>query len=1542
MLAGFSAATRAWFLGNFPAPTPAQSGAWEAISAGRHTLVVAPTGSGKTLSAFLWAIDRLATEPPPAVMRRCRVVYVSPLKALAVDVQKNLRAPLLGIGHAADRLGLPRPDLSVGVRSGDTPADQRRRFARHPDDILITTPESLYLLLTSQAREALRGVETVILDEVHAVAGTKRGAHLALTLERLDALLDAPAQRIGLSATVRPLDEVARFLAGGRPVTTVAPAASKQWELTVNVPVPDLAALAAEPAEDGEAARPSIWPHVEERIVDLIESHRSTLVFANSRRLAETLTTRLNEIASRRATGADPRSHPEGMAPPPHSTGYGTTSYAADAPLEIARAHHGSVSHEQRAQTEEALKEGRLPAVVATSSLELGIDMGAIDLVVQVEAPPSVASGLQRVGRAGHQVGATSEGVFFPKFRGDLVASAVIVERMRAGAIEALAIPANPLDVLAQQIVAMVSLDDWSVDDLEAVLRRAAPFATLTRGVLEAVLDMLTGRYPSEEFAELRPRLVWDRLTGTLTGRRGAQRIAVTSGGTIPDRGLFGVFIAGDGPGRRVGELDEEMVYESRVGDVITLGTSSWRIEDITHDQVLVTPAPGQAARLPFWKGDTLGRPAELGAAVGGFVREVASLPTDIARERLAASGLDAWASDNLLGYLTEQREATGSLPTDTTLVVERFTDELGDWRIVIHSPFGARVHAPWALAIGARLRERFGVDVSAMHADDGIVLRLPYLGDPDAEGGLGSDLPADLLDLILLDPDDVRALVTEELGGSALFAARFRECAGRALLLPNRRPGKRQALWQQRQRSAQLLEVASQYPGFPIVLEAVRECLQDVFDLPGLVELMSRVRAREVAVVEVTTPTPSPFASSLLFGYVAQYLYEGDSPLAERRAAALSLDPDLLAELLGTSEGLSLRDLLDPDALTRTEAELQHLAEGRRARDPDELHDVLRVLGPLSAAELAARSADPLAVPAWLAELEASRRVFATASRDSNPDDPSGVAAAHPVWWVAADDAGRVRDALGVALPGGLPQAFTDPVADPLADLLVRYARTHGPFTSDDVAVRLGLGRFVVESTYARLAADGRVVAGDFSPFGWTRSDGTASDGTTREWVDPGVLRIIRRRSVAALRAEVEPVEASAFARFVPAWQGVGGAYRGVDGVLRAVEQLAGVPLPASAWETLILPARVRDYAPALLDELCAAGELTWRGEGALTASDGWISLWPADLGPIGEGPGEPEGDVEAALLEALRSGGAAFFGSLTHALTDPAGQGVAEALWSLTWKGLVTNDTLAPVRARLGGGATPTHRVRAAAPRGRYGGRPRLPRTPRGDAPRAVGGRWSALPIVSPAPEERLVLTAELLLDRYGVVTRGSAQSEGVEGGFAGVYKVFATAEDAGRLRRGYFVEGLGAAQFATTGAVDRLRALGSAETSGRSHAPDTLVLAATDPANPYGAALPWPASGEHRPGRKAGALVVLDSGDLIAYLERGGRTVLTWSQDADALARAASALAALVRSGQVSGLTVERVDGEQALGSAAPLIAALTAAGFHQVPKGLRLRR
>ncbi|MFJ9446486.1 ATP-dependent helicase [Kitasatospora sp. NPDC101235] len=1563
-LAGFAPATRAWFTGAFSAPTAAQAEAWQAIQRETDVLVVAPTGSGKTLAAFLSALDRLSSTPSPAEpKRRCRVLYVSPLKALAVDVERNLRAPLAGLRQAAVRLGLAEPEVQVAIRSGDTPAADRRRFATHPPDILITTPESLFLLLTSASREALRGVDTVILDEVHAVAGTKRGAHLALSLERLDELLDRPARRIGLSATVRPVEEVARFLSPQRGAAVVQPAAAKDFDLSVVVPVPDLDDLPAAPATGGaagsdpqrlgappgrQAGGASIWPHVEERIVDLVEAHRSTIVFANSRRLAERLCNRLNEIAHERATGT---AVPEAHAPAELMGGSGT---AKGAPPVIARAHHGSVSKEQRALVEEELKAGRLPAVVATSSLELGIDMGAVELVVQVESPPSVASGLQRVGRAGHQVGAVSTGVFFPKYRGDLVQSAVVTERMRAGRIESLRIPRNPLDVLAQQLVAMTALDAWPVDELLAVVRRAAPFATLPQSAFDAVLDMLAGRYPSDAFAELRPRLVWDRVAGTVTGRPGAQRLAVTSGGTIPDRGLFGVFIAGTTAsdagtnkkgGGRVGELDEEMVYESRVGDVFTLGTTSWRIEEITHDKVLVTPAPGVPGRLPFWKGDTLGRPLELGRALGAFTRELGGMRPEAATDRLKQAGLDDWAAANLLDYLAEQRAACGHLPDDRTIVVERFRDELGDWRIVIHSPFGAQVHAPWALALGARLREKHGLDPQVMHADDGIVLRLPDadllgldfdLGSPSKQSS-PDEAPVGA-DAALFDPGEIEQLVTDQVGGSALFASRFRECAGRALLLPRRNPGRRTPLWQQRQRAAQLLEVASEYGSFPIVLEAVRECLQDVFDVPGLVELMGDLESRAVRLVEVTTPEPSPFARSLLFGYVAQFLYEGDSPLAERRAAALSLDSRLLSELLGQAE---LSELLDPQVLTELEAELQRLTPERRIKDAEGVADALRLLGPLTEAELTLRGAEPL----WALELEAARRVIQ-------------VRIAGEQRWAAIEDAGRLRDALGTPLPVGVPEAFTEPVKDPLGDLIARHARTHGPFTAAEAADRYGLGTAVVTGTLHRLTAAGRLVQGQYRP---------AEQHTAPEWCDAEVLRRLRRRSLAALRQEVEPVPPRALAAFLPQWQHLAGhRLRGPDGLLRVIEQLQGTALPASALEKLVLPVRLADYSPGLLDELMAAGEVGWCGAGALPGKDGWLSLHLAENAHLLRPEPVPPAltPVHSALMSALAGGYGLFFRQLVQQLpvetTEPE---IVEALWDLVWAGYVTNDTLAPLRALLGSGRTAgatAHRAPRSTPRGRYGGAGRAFGRVGGalrSGPPTVAGRWSLLPAFAADPTVRATAQAQSLLDRHGLLTRGTVVAERVPGGFAGVYRVLAAMEERGRARRGYFVEGLGGAQFAMEGAADRLRSVNGRLERARAaewpaapsgEPPQTLVLAAADPANAYGAALPWPEpptapggkeSTAHRPGRKAGALVVLVDGELALYVERGGKSLLAWPEDEATRVLAAGALAAAVREGALGSVTVERANGEPALGSA--LGRALEEAGFHATPRGLRLR-
>ncbi|MDR7255221.1 ATP-dependent Lhr-like helicase [Nocardioides sp. BE266] len=1498
----FSAPTRAWFEASFASPTPAQEGAWEAIAAGRHALVVAPTGSGKTLSAFLHAIDRLlSSERPDDKLRRTRVLYISPLKALGVDVERNLRAPLTGIRNTAERLEATVPDVTVGLRSGDTSPADRRKLGTTPPDILITTPESLFLMLTSQARETLRGVDTVIIDEVHAVAGTKRGAHLGLSLERLDALLERPAQRIGLSATVRPLDEVARFLGGTQPVEIVAPPSTKEWDLRVVVPVEDMTMPEEYDEESGDPGRASsIWPHVEEHVVDLVEQHRSTIVFANSRRLAERLTARLNEIATERA-GAEP----DAPGKPPAQV-MAQSGQSSGAETVIAKAHHGSVSKEQRAIIEDDLKRGRLPCVVATSSLELGIDMGAVDLVIQIESPPSVASALQRVGRAGHQVGETSRGVLFPKHRGDLAQTAVAVERMRTGAIEKMSVPANPLDVLAQQVVAALALEEWQVDELFALVQRAASYSGLPRAAFDATLDLLSGRYPSDEFAELRPRIVWDRVNGQLSGRPGAQRLAVTSGGTIPDRGLFGVFLVGE-KASRVGELDEEMVYESRVGDIFALGATSWRIEDITHDRVLVTPAPGIPGRLPFWKGDALGRPAELGAAVGAFTRDLAALPTQKAVDRVKERGLDDYAATNLVTYLTEQREATQVVPSDTQVVVERFRDELGDWRLVVHSPYGTPVHAPWALAINARLRERFDVDGQAVASDDGIVIRIP---DTDAEPPTG--------EVIVFEPEEIEQLVTQEVGGSALFASRFRECAARALLLPRRDPGRRSPLWQQRQRSAQLLEVASQYPSFPIVLEAVRECLQDVYDLPALVALLGRVQRREVAVVDVATTQPSPFARSLLFGYVAQFVYEGDSPIAERRAAALSLDQGLLAELLGRAE---LRELLDPEVLAEVEAELQWLAPDRQARDAEAVADLLRLVGPLSVEEIRARAVDGADVEGWLVSLADVRRVVEV--RMAGEDR-----------WTAIEDVGRLRDGLGVPVPVGTPDAFLELPEDPLGDLVSRYARSHGPFTTAEVATRLGLGEAVARQTLQRLAHRGRVLDGEFRP-----------SGSGSEWCDAEVLRKLRRRSLARLRQEIEPVDQAAVARFLPAWQRVGGNLRGLDGVVSAIDQLAGCPVPASALEPLVLAARVRDYEPSMLDELTASGEVIWTGHAPLPGSDGWVSLHLADQAhlTLPEVEGDEPSGLQRAVLDALDPGGAWFFRQLADRVGSTSDAELSTALWELVWRGLVTNDTLAPLRALVRSG-TPSHRTRRTPPRlGRTTGG----RMPVRTGPPETAGRWAVLPERDDDPTRRAHARAEHLLERHGVVTRGAVVSERIAGGFAGVYKVLSAFEDTGRCRRGYFIEGLGAAQFGSAGAIDRLRTFSEPESTKAGAKPAVVALAATDPANPFGAALPWPeAIGEasgHRPGRKAGALVVVVDGALTVYVERGGRTLLTWSEDADLLTPAMEALAEAARRGALGRLTVEKADGQALIGGGGdtPIRQALSAAGFVATPKGLRLR-
>ena len=1410
-LAPFSPAVRTWFEQTFDAPTPAQERGWPVIASGAHTLIQAPTGSGKTLAAFLWALDQ--ARPGEGT----QVVYVSPLKALNYDVERNLRGPLAGIGSK----------LSVGVRTGDTPARERAAMQKRPPGILITTPESLFLLLTSQAREILRTVRFLVVDEVHAVAATKRGSHLALSVERLERLVGEPVQRIALSATQRPLEEIARFVSGGRPIEVVDAGRAKELDLEVVVPLEDM----REP-ESGS----SIWPSIYPELLRLVEAHRSTIVFVNNRRLAERLALRLNELAER----------------------------------EIARAHHGSLAREQRVEVEELLKKGEIPALVATSSLELGIDMGAVDLVVQVESPKSVATGLQRVGRAGHRLGERSKGRVFPKFRADLLESAVVAKRMQDGLIEETRIPKNPLDVLSQQIVAIASQEEVSVDELHELVRRAYPFRDLSRAQLENVLDMLAGRYPSEEFAELRPRIVWDRVRGLVRGREGARRLAVTNAGTIPDRGLFGVYLV-EGGGR-VGELDEEMVYEAREGQTFLLGASTWRIESITRDRVLVSPAPGIPGLVPFWKGEGVGRPYELGEAIGRTARELLALDDERAMRRLVDEhALDERAARNLLTFLREQEAATGAIPSDKTIVVERFRDEIGDWRVCILTPFGARVHAPWSLALAARLRESLGLEVNSIWSDDGVALHLP-----DAE----SPPPTDDF---LVAPDALEELVVTELAGTALFGARFRENAARALLIPRRRPGERTPLWQQRLKAQALLQVARRYADFPVVLETYRECLQDVFDLPALGRLLTDVQTRRLDVVDVETPTASPFSTSLLFDYVATYMYEDDTPRAERRAQALALDRDLLRELLGQEE---LRDLLDADAVEQVEKELHG-----RARSPDQLHDLLLRRGDLRRGEFDEGLA---------AALERERRaVRVRVGGDER--------------LIAAEDAGRYRDALGAMPPAGLPDAFLEGGEDPLAGLLVRYARGRGPFTTAEAAARFAVSEERMEDELAALERAGRLVRGELRP-----------GGTEREWCDPDVLRRLRRASLAALRKQVEPVEQAALARFLPAWQGIdrrsGSGGQGVgrwepNFLREALVPLQGVSLPVALWESAVLPRRVPGYQPAQLDQLCASGEVVWVGAGLERVALYFREDAPALGRPAALPP--PEEETHERVRAAL-AGGALFWFDLVHE-TGLEPETALPALWDLVWAGEVTNDAWQPLRA--------SRRFQAPRPERR----PRRFSRQRSNAITATQGRWSTTARLFPGEPDPRAL-AELLLERHGIVTRDGVRAEGVPGGYGRVYQELRKLETLGVCRRGYFVEGLGGAQFALPGAVERLRDESAAD------AP--LVLAAADPAQPYGAALPWPKRAGARAARVAGAYVVLVGGEAVLFVERGGRSLIPLRDPSESWLRPAlAALVAHVHKLGLKRLAVERFDGEPV--GETDVMPLLVEAGFLAGPRRAVLR-
>ena len=1532
-LSSFSPGVARWFAAAFEAPTAVQAKAWPAIAAGDHVLISAPTGSGKTLAAFLWALDRLATAPEPAAEQRTRLVYVSPLKALSYDIERNLRAPLRGIGA----------DVRVGIRTGDTPQRERAAMLRTPPDILITTPESLYLMLTSRAREILGGVQAVIVDEIHAVASTKRGSHLALTLERLAAHVQAQdgpdPQRIGLSATQTPLEEVGRFLVGPRRRAHIVESGMvKELDLRIHVPVDSMVepdqGIDADPLEalvGGEATRRSIWPAIYPEILALVREHRSTIVFVNNRRSAERLALRLNELAAQaESAGSDQEVSPGDADGRPPARDLSTTATTTPgppsagpppvAPADVARAHHGSLAREERLVVEELLKSGELPCLVATSSLELGIDMGAVDLVLQIESPKSVARGLQRVGRAGHGVGDVSKGRIFPKFRADLLECAVVARLMREGRIEPTVVPRNALDVLAQQVVAIaVSAETVAVDDLYALVSATHSYAELPRELLEGVLDMLDGRYPSQEFGDLRPRIVWDRGAQTIRARPGARQLAITNAGTIPDRGLYAVTLP---DGRRVGELDEEMVYEARPGQTFLLGASSWRIEEIGRDRVIVTPAPGAPGAVPFWRGDSMGRPKALGQAIGAFSRWAVKEPAaSLERDY----DLDPRAADNLLAYLREQQQATRVLPSDRTIVVERFRDEIGDWRLCVLSPYGGRVHAAWALALSARIRDRFGLESDAIWSDDGIIVHLPEAQEPPGA------------ELVLVEPDEVEDMVVAELAGSALFGSRFRESAARALLIPRARPGRRTPLWQQRLKAQTLLEVARRYGDFPIILETYRECLRDVLDLPGLRDLLGALHSRELSLVEVETPTASPFASSLLFDYVATYMYEGDTPNAERRAAALSLDRDLLRELLGQEE---LRELIDVAALASVEDDLQHRSPRTRAANRDELHDVLRRVGDLSAQEGADRVHPGLDAVAMLEALVAERRAV-------------GLRLGGERRFVAADDVGLYRDGLGAVPPGGLPEAFLADVPDALGELARRFARTHGPFTTAQLHERYGVDPVAVLRESERA---GDLVRGELRP-----------GGSEREWCDVEVLRRLRRASLAVLRKEIEPAERRALAAFLPSWQGIDrhpAAGAGIDRLREVLVILQGLALPVASWEREVLPRRLGAYSPAWLDSLCAAGEVVWVGAGSLGRSSGRVALYFRDdaalLGAPASSsgsspPGQPAHD---ALRERLAASPCFFTDLLAELALSP--EAVQEALWDLVWAGEVTNDAWAPLRApRLTLARTAAHEARPRAGR-------RFSVASRRTGARAgaqVQGRWSLtarLFAATVAPAVRRRAQAELLLERYGILTREQVLAEGVPGGFSALYPALNELETLGACRRGYFVEGLGGAQFALPGAVERLRAQGAGERAG------ALVLAATDPAQPYGAALRWPAptappdavappragsrsalpsadaatgAARRRPARQAGAHVVLVGAEPVVYVERAGRGLLTLvTPDDPRLTDALAALAEAVRAGRVARLGLERVDGEPVLGCR--LEGVLVDLGFRVGPRKLTL--
>lgn len=1692
-LSSFTPAVAEWFASAFHEPTDIQARAWEAIRKGDNTLVIAPTGSGKTLAAFLSAIDAIAADKAKATgsaprAAGTRILYVSPLKALGADVERNLSAPLAAIAaRQAAASDASVAQITVGVRTGDTPPSVRARLVRNPPDILITTPESLYLMLTSKARSALSTIQTVIVDELHSIAGTKRGTHFSLSLERLDALLKEPAQRIGLSATIKPVGTAAKFLGGTHPVSVVQDDSPPAFDLSVIVPVKDMtnvqpftgssgftgmhptrkvtaqeawktdsalkahlrskASQAGAQAADmanadadaststspnagahtgtdvsGSAADASpqsvpdtrlgsatIWPYIESSVLDQVLAHKSTIVFVNSRGVCEHLTARLNEAYAKRQGRTSPSSaHTlEGMAI--RSEMRSTTLLVAASEEPIAKAHHGSVSKEHRQRIEHELKSGQLRCVVATSSLELGIDMGEVDLVIQVAAPFSVSSGLQRIGRANHQVDGKSLGLIYPRTRHEILDTAFVTEGMFAGTIEETRLVEDALDVLAQQTAAEVAAHPEGLDPdaWYGLVRRSACYEHLGRAPFDAVIAMLAGASSLEEGAAFAPRVDYDRAAGLLKPLPRTQKLAINAAGTIPDRGLYPVMLATGsekGGRKRVGELDEEMVHESRIGDVIILGTSTWRITEITNDRVVVAPAPGRTARLPFWHGEGTGRSLEAGRRRGALQRRLSAatgkdgtLDDPLASE-LSSLGFDENGLENLGSLIALQRSDTGALPSDELVILEVCPDETGAWYLVIHSPFGKRVHEPWALAISQRMSARYGFDPQSATSDDGIILRIPFEEDSTITP-----------DLVQFAPDEIADIVSAAVTGTALFAGRFRECAARALLMGTSAPGKRTPLWQQRMRAGQLLEAVRYDPSFPIYIEAIRECLDDVYDLHGLCALMEDLETRTVTVRVVRTERPSPFASPLLFGYVADHIYDLDMPHGERNRALLSVDPDLLGELLGMPDALAL---LEPDALAEVQLELQRVIPHRKLSGREGAAELLRQLGPLTEEEMQARlilttapegedaaSAPALIVAQLLDDLEAQHRACALAL------DGQRI-------WATPEDGLRLRGLRGGTLPEWVEHwADALPPADREARagtaLAAKLLSSHSLASATQMASWLGVGHDVAEDALRALEAKGtakRLSVSTAARSIITRANDQLEDRLAAEdivpqanvpllptedvvWVSRDILKRLRLRSRDVIEEAVKPVDAGACARLILRLQGLDGHAHPSpeDALADCISLFEGVAYPPALWEAVIFPARVPGYRPALLDDLLGSEEVLWTavpdaGKPAHTMS---VALFPTDspfapervdpsMGTVepmtsqaivaSDHPGAPDAaadPLKAELLSLLCREGSMTCASLAQRMQalsadEPVSlTALGAALKDLAREGRITSTTFgfprtpdaAPAKATRA--KAPSSRRRVSSRRAAYRSQA-LAESKRAFKEGLVAGRqslealegtWSALAAPFASPTEEAIAAVESILDRYGVVCPKTIDAAGLKGGMQGVYAVLRGMEDAGEVVRGEFVEGLGASQFARRNTVEELRSA-PGESS-------MIVLAGNDPAMIYGSILPWPSSPSPvAPAAKEGCLVVLEGGIPVLFASKRLKELITFTADEATLDEAACTLIRSVedtlRRGPASRMRekhiVERLDGESIYGT--PLEKALATLGLIRDTHGMRL--